>query len=148
MGIESLIFATQAMNVAQSASNKAKVAKQINESNLRCRLPDGEVLMALDIRYEKETNNVIVETAETQKWFCLPEDEFHAQMKLLVESGFCDFREHQLITTEQKLKRIKEIMPQEIEEWNRKDLLYNWMIAIGGVVAIALLVGILWYISH
>lgn len=39
-------------------------------------------------------------------------------------------------------------MPQEIEEWNRKDLLYNWMVAIGGVVAIALSVGILWYIFH
>lgn len=100
--------------------------KNCFNTSMRCRIPDGDVFTASSIWYEEETENVIVEYEDNRIFFCLPREEYDAQMKVIIDTGFCDFKKRLVNTTEEKLRKMKQVVPKIIRRENR-----NKNIAVG-----------------
>ena len=86
--------------------------KHCNNALFYCKTPDGEVLSAYLIDYEDETENVIVlDDYKGYTYFSMPRDEYDAQLKNFKKTGYFDFMNKLLNTTDAKLRCMKKRNP-------------------------------------
>ena len=101
--------------------NLLKSEEDSNDSLFYCITPDRVVLSASSISYETETENVIVETIDGALiWFCMPREEYDAQLARFKKTGVFDFMNKLVGTTEEKLRSMEQVKPVSIRKDERK----------------------------
>ena len=111
-----------------------------------CILPDdeffkGQVIEISDIWYEKETKNVILKRKDRiYTWFCLPEEEYYAQLSLLVKTGFCDFNKRLVNTTEENLRNMTQNKPICVKKEEAEEKIGIGFICAVCAAAIAMII--------
>ncbi len=99
--------------------SEKSVEKHCNNALFYCKTPDGEVLSAYLIDYEDETENVIVlDDYKGYTYFSMPRSEYDAQLKNFKKTGYFDFMNKLLNTTDAKLRCMKKKKPAVIKEAN------------------------------
>lgn len=132
----------------QNLHNLSESKKNKHFESFRCRTPGGDVFEASSIRYEEETENVIVEYEDGIIWFCLSREEYDAQMEMLVETGFCDFKKRLVNTTEEELRKMKQDVPESIKrEKHNENVIVGGCIGIVSFVFVAALVSLIWFLN-
>lgn len=105
-------------NINRNLRKSEKTAeKHGNNALFYCKTPDGEVLSAYLIDYEDETGNVIVlDDYKGYTYFSMPRDEYDAQLKNFKKTGYFDFMNKLLNTTDAKLRCMKKVKPAALKE--------------------------------
>lgn len=110
--------------------------KHCNNALFYCKTPDGEVLSAYLIDYEDETENVIVlDDYKGYTYFSMPRDEYDEQLKNFKKTGYFDFMNKLLNTTDAKLRCMKKKKSAAIKEANH----FAFFIILGFVFLIVAL---------
>ncbi len=125
--------------------NLLKSEEDSNDSLFYCITPDRVVLSASSISYETETENVIVETIDGALiWFCMPREEYDAQLERFKKTGVFDFMNKLDGTTEEKLRSMKQVKPVSIRKEERKFVCSIFSIFFAIVGILLLLTVIFW----
>ena len=104
---------------SEKSESEESAEKHCNNALFYCKTPDGEVLSAYLIDYEDETENVIVlDDYKGYTYFSMPRDEYDAQLKNFKKTGYFDFMNKLLNTTDAKLRCMKKEKPAAIKEAN------------------------------
>ena len=131
------------LGLALAGSSFSPGSNKSDKNLFKCRLPEGKVIFAESAEYDKKTNQVIINDDTDIYWFIFPEDEFDCQMNNILQNGYCDFKEHILEDTEEKIKHIKlklkEQLPNKIKKNRIENFIFNcFLILIIGVVVLGL----------
>lgn len=118
-GLTHLILMNNINRNLHKSETEESAEKHCNNALFYCKTPDGEVLSAYLIDYEDETENVIVlDDYKGYTYFSMPRDEYDAQLKNFKKTGYFDFMNKLLNTTDAKLRCMKKEKPAAIKEAN------------------------------
>lgn len=118
---------TLPLGLALAGSSFSPDSNKSDKNLFKCRLPEGKVIFAESAEYDKKTNQVIINGDTDIYWFIFPEDEFDCQMNNILQNGYCDFKEHILEDTEEKIKHIKSKLKEQLPNKIKKQRIKNFI---------------------
>ena len=135
---------TLPLGLALASSSFSSGSNKSDKNMFKCRLPEGEVIFAESAEYDKETNRVIIDGGTDIHFFIFPEDEYDCQMNNILQNGYCDFKEHILEDTEEKIKhlklKLKGQLPKKIKKQRIENFIFTCLlILIIGVFVLGLI---------
>lgn len=116
---------TLPLGLALAGSSSLIGSDKSDKIMFKCRLPEGKVIFAESAEYDKETNQVIINGDTDIYWFIFPEDEFDCQMNNVCKNGYCDFKEHILENTEEKIEHLKLSLKKRLPTRIKKQKIVN-----------------------
>ena len=125
--------------------NSLKSQEDSNDSLFYCITPDRVVITASSISYETETENVIVKTADGDLiWFCMPREEYDAQLERFKKTGCFDFMNKLVGTTEEKLRSMEQVKPVSIRKEERKFACSIFFAIVGTLLLLTVIFWMFW----